>query len=129
MNLKNLLATGKSFGALRESPSPFQLRPGGSLPTFESRPRFRQTPSPLPSPVGESGLPDGPNDLWGNSHGLKRFDPEETVPAKNASIQIKSVAQISGSVEGAKGKTEPSWLSNLFGRILPRRRRKSRTLV
>src|SRR5437868_7095543 len=99
MNLKNLLVTGKTFGALRETRSPFELRRGGSLPTFESRPRFRQTPSP--SPVGESGLPDGPNELWGNSHGSKRFDPEQTVPAKNASIQIKNVTQISEGVEAA----------------------------
>jgi hypothetical protein len=127
MNLKNLLVTGKTFGALRETRSPFELRRGGSLPTFESRPRFRQTPSP--SPVGESGLPDGPNELWGNSHGSKRFDPEQTVPAKNASIQIKNVTQISEGVEAAKVKTEPSWLRNLFGRILPRRRRNSRDLV
>src|SRR4051812_5667748 len=113
MNLKNLLATGKSFGALRETRSPFELRRGRLLPTFDSQPRFRQSPSL----VGERGLPDGPNELWGNSHGFKRFDQEEPVPAKKSSIQIKGVAEPSESVEAAKVKNEPGWLRNLFGRI------------
>lgn len=56
MNLKNLLLAGKSFGTIREDPSPYCMRKEGLLPTFGSEPRLRgKDPSDLAEP--------GPSDV------------------------------------------------------------------
>jgi hypothetical protein len=142
MKLKSLLAAGKSFNAIRESRSPFEMRHDGLLPTFENQPRFREV-----APVVESGAIGDHEELWKRAEEPKSYRGNDIIEAPPKELERpifsprtdlpkSAPASARGTQRAAvtprctpTPKREGSWFSLLWERIFPRRRKKGRSFV